>query len=84
MSENDREYFKKEQVRLASDAMLNGTWHGLARHVYPSPAPDLRTHPLASEADLADLEAARERARLSVLNLTDRDKRFLRAMKVAF
>lgn len=30
----------------------------------------------------ADYEKARERAKLSVLPLTDRDKRFLRAMKI--
>ncbi len=31
-----------------------------------------------------ELAAARLRARLSVLNLTERDKKFLRAVKVAF
>ena len=36
------------------------------------------------ECSADELEAARKRAKLSVLNLTARDKRFLKAMKVAY
>jgi hypothetical protein len=32
----------------------------------------------------AELEVARERARLSVLTLTEKDKRFLKSLKVAY
>jgi hypothetical protein len=32
----------------------------------------------------AEMEAARERARLSVLTLTEKDKRFLKSLKVAY
>jgi hypothetical protein len=43
-------------------------------------------HPVAPPPKPSDeeLEAARERARLTVLDLTARDKRFLKAMKIAY
>ena len=51
---------KREKVRLPSDELFSGTWHGLARSVYP---------PTATEAVMreSELYAARQRAKLSVL-----------------
>lgn len=43
---------------------------GMLGRVPPPPKPDI------------ELEIARDRARLSVLALTDKDKRFLRALKI--
>ncbi len=67
---------KREKVRLPSDELFSGSWHGLARSVYPL---------VTNEAVVRiQLEEARERARLTLLDLTARDKRFLKAMKVAY
>lgn len=91
MQEDKREKVRKADlvipyddglVHLASDAILNGTWQGLAR-TYLRATPE-QISDVESQIREKELEEVRERARLTVLNLTARDKRFLRALKIAF